>query len=148
MQLSAALRAAFRQIEILFEFFEFFESNSLNCLPQGGTPPPARPITTAPREKRFLSLSIFAIAGTLIWAIVLGIVVLQVLGVTGVFWSLLGRSSRLLSPLDWLLGSLGLILGPPGALLGASWSVWQVVWRDFEGSLDSFREGFQKLANL
>ena len=45
-----------------------------DCLPQGGTPPPARPFTTAPRVKRFRFVSISAISATLISAIVLGIV--------------------------------------------------------------------------
>ena len=37
------------------------------------------------------------------------------------FGSLLGRSWRVLSPLDRLLGSLQALLEPPGALFGASW---------------------------
>ena len=85
-----------------------------DCLPQGGTPPPARPFHTAPRVSRVLSLSISATSATLICTIVFGIVF---------FSSLLGRSWRLLSPLDRLLGSLGLLFGPPGALLAASWSL-------------------------
>ena len=85
-----------------------------DCLPQGGTPPPARPFYTAPRVSRVLSLSISATSATLICTIVFGIVF---------FSSLLGRSWRLLSPLDRLLRFLGLLFGPPGALLAASWSL-------------------------
>ena len=83
-----------------------------DCLPLGGTPTPARLFLAAPRARSVLSLSISAISATLICTVVFGIVF---------FWSLLGRSWRVLSPLDRLLGSLGLLLGPPGALLGASW---------------------------
>ena len=36
------------------------------------------------------------------------------------FWSLYGRSWRIFSPLDRLLGSLGFLFGPPGARLAAS----------------------------
>ena len=90
-----------------------------DCLPQGGTPPPARPFHTAPRVSRVLSLSISATSATLICTIVFRIVFLS---------SLLGRSWRLLSPLDRLLGSLGLLFGPPGALLAASWSLLRRSW--------------------
>ena len=83
-----------------------------DCLPQGGTPAPARPFLTAPRARIVLSLSISAISATLMCTIVF---------VTVFFSSLLGRSWRVLSPLDRLLGSLGLLLGPPGALLATSW---------------------------
>ena len=89
----------------------FPPGRAADCLPQGGTLPPARPFSPAPRAKRFLSLSISAISATLIGTIVFGIVV---------FWSLLVRSWRVLSPLDRPLGSLWLLLGPPGALLAAS----------------------------
>ena len=44
------------------------------------------------------------------------------------FGSLLGRSWRVLSPIDRLLGSLEAFLGPPGALLGASWSLLGGSW--------------------
>ena len=72
----------------LDDFYNHMERWSFNlqiyCLPQGGTPPPARPFTTAPLVKRFLFLSISAISATLICAIVLAILFLQVLGVLGV----------------------------------------------------------------
>ena len=83
-----------------------------DCLPQGGTPAPARLFLTAPRARIVLSLSISAISATLMCTIVF---------VTVFFSSLLGRSWRVLSSLDRLLGSLGLLLGPPGALLATSW---------------------------
>ena len=66
-----------------------------------------------------MSLSIAATSATLICTIVFGIVFLS---------SLLGRSWRLLSPLDRLLGSLGFLFGPPGALLAASWSLLGRSW--------------------
>ena len=83
-----------------------------DCLPQGGTPAPALPFLNAPRARIVLSLSISAISATLMCTIVF---------VTVFFSSLLGRSWRVLSSLDRLLGSLGLLLGPPGALLATSW---------------------------
>ena len=90
-----------------------------DCLPQGGTPPPARLLCTAPWVSSVLSLSISATSATLICTIVFGIVF---------FSSLLGRSWTHLSPLDRLLGSLGLLFGPPGALLAASWSLFGRSW--------------------
>ena len=90
-----------------------------DCLPQGGTPAPARPFLTAPRARIVLSLSISAISATLMCTIVF---------VTVFFSSLLGRSWRVLSPVDRLLGSLGLLLGLPGALLAAAWSLLRRSW--------------------
>ena len=66
-----------------------------------------------------MSSSIAAISATLICTIVFGIVFLS---------SLLGRSWRLLSPVDRLLGSLGFLFGPPGALLAASWNLLGRSW--------------------
>ena len=43
-----------------------------DCLPQGGTPPPARPLFTASRVRSVLSLSISAISAALICTIVFG----------------------------------------------------------------------------
>ena len=45
-----------------------------DCLPQGGTPPPARLFFTAPWVSSVLSLSISATSATLICTIVFGIV--------------------------------------------------------------------------
>ena len=85
-----------------------------DCLPQGGTPPPARLLRTALRVRSVLSSSTSAISATLICTIVFGIVF---------FSTLLGRSLRVLSPLERLLRSLGLLLGPPGILLTGSWGL-------------------------
>ena len=90
-----------------------------DCLPQGGTPPPARPLLTAPGVRSVLFLSISAVSATLICTIVFGIVF---------FSTLLGRSLRVLSSLERLLRSLGLLLGPPGTLLAASWSLLRGSW--------------------
>ena len=71
-----------------------------DCLPQGGTPPPARPFSTAPRVSSVLSLSISATSATLICTIVFGIV----------FFSSLNTDMRNCLADSVLLKSFGVIL--------------------------------------
>ena len=84
-----------------------------DCLPQGGTPPPARLFFTAPWVSSVLSLSISATSATLICTIVFGIV----------FFSSLNTDMRNYVADSVLLNSFGVILEglePSWAALGVS----------------------------
>ena len=89
------------------------KGRAADCLPQGGTPPPARLFLTAPWESSVLSLTISATSATLICTIVFGTV----------FFSRLSTDMRNCVADSVLLECFGVILEglePSWAALGVS----------------------------